>query len=265
MEFTVFALFYGDYPDLAERCLHSLKALPHGTAELRVGLNAVPEDSKTHNVVRAMVDARYLEERNIYESSENIYKYPMMRRLFHDPDNPIETPYTMWFDDDSFLRVDECGNFDNWFAELTRYMQEATMVGAVYKLGFSGNQRAYIEDQPWYNGKPLDKGFTFITGGWWCLRSSVIADFDWPVAELVHRGGDTLLGELLRQHDHAIKHFTRHLAINADAAGNQCKAPRRGFDSRPVGYDYDPGVTRQISAVMPQLQKPRLPYDTLME
>ena len=212
-----------------------------------------------------MVDERYLEERNIYESSENIYKYPLMRRMFHDPDNPIETPYIMWFDDDSFLRTNECKNFEAWFDELAGYMRNFAMVGAVYKLGLAGNQRAYIEDQPWYNGKPVEKRFTFITGGWWSLRRDIVDSFDWPVPELIHRGGDTLLGELLRQHDYPLKHFTRHVAINADADGKQCKAKRRGFDSPPIGHSYDPGITKQLSAVVPQLAKTELPYEGLLE
>lgn len=265
MDYTVFALFYGDYPDLAQRCLDSLKCLPHGVAELRIGLNEVPEESRTHDVVRSMVDNRHLEERNIYESSENICKYPMMRRMFHDPDNLVETPYIMWFDDDSFLRTDERSNYESWFEELSSYLRSAAMVGAIYKLGVTGNQRAYIEDQPWYNGKPVEDKFTFITGGWWAIRSEIITDFEWPLPDLVHRGGDTLLGELLRQHDHSIKHFTRNVAINADEQGNQCKAKRRGFDSSPIGHGYDPGITKQLSSVIPRLQKTKLPYEGLLE
>lgn len=265
MEYTVFALFYGDYPELASRCLNSLKLLPHGCAELRVGLNAVPESSETQRIVRAMVDERHLVESNIYESSENIHKYPLMRRMFHDPDNPVDTPYIMWFDDDSFLRTDECSNFEAWSTELAGYLCDFAMLGAVYKLGLAGKQKEYVEDQSWYNGKPVGKNFTFITGGWWCLRAEVVSAFDWPPPDLDHRGGDALLGELLRQHDYSIKHFTRHVAINADEDGRQCKAKRRGYDSRPIGHDYEPGVTKQISAVMPRLARTELPYEKLME
>jgi hypothetical protein len=258
MEFTVFALFYGDHPELAQRCLDSLRGLPYTTAELRIGLNAVPDTSKTQDIVRSMVEDRHLDASNVYESTENIYKYPMMRRMFHDPDNPILTPHIMWFDDDSFFRTDEITRMDLWFSALSTHMEKASMLGAVYKLGLSGNQRAFIEDQEWYNDKPVGDSFTFITGGWWCLRADIVKEFDWPVADLAHRGGDTLLGELLRQHDHTLKHFTRNVAINADSDGNQCKAPRRGFDSPPVGHDYNANAPKQIAEVLPQLQKFKL-------
>jgi len=265
MDCTIFALFYGDHPELASRCFESLKALPREKVELRVGLNEVPGSSETHHVVRSMVDAQYLSLNNVYESSENIHKYPMMRRMFHDPDNLIETPYVMWFDDDSFLRTSECDNFEAWLTELTGYMRDFAMLGAVYKQVIAGNQKEYVEDQPWYNGKPVGSRFVFITGGWWCLQSKIISSFDWPVAELDHRGGDVLLGEVLRQHDYRLKQFNKYVAINADAEGRQCKAKRRGYDSSPVGYDYDPGVTKQLALALPSLNKPGLPYDRLME
>jgi hypothetical protein len=264
MDCTVFALFYGDYPELAHRCLMSIKALPPGRVELRVGLNAVPKDSHTRQIVQTMVAERYLKERNIYESSENIHKYPMMRRLFHDPDNLIKTPYVMWFDDDSFLRTEECTNFEGWLTEITGYMRDCAMIGAIYKIGSVGNQKSYVEDQPWYNGKPVESKFTFVTGGWWCLRSEIISQFDWPIPALDHRGGDALLGELLRQHEGRLKQFTRHVAINADNKGQQCKAPRRGYDSKPIGFDYDPGITKKLSAAMPRLQRRCLPYEDLL-
>ena len=49
-----------------------------------------------------------------------------------------------------------------------------------------------------------------------------------------------------------------------DVDGQQCKAARRGYDSRPIGHDYNPGITKQIALAMPRLDKD-LPYDRLME
>ena len=113
MEFTTFALLYGDYPDLARRCLGSLQDLPLDRVELRLGINSVPDDSETRAVIEDCVHQGYLARSNICESTDNIHKYPLMRRMFHDPDNPIVTPYTMWFDDDSYIR-DDVFSVDNW-------------------------------------------------------------------------------------------------------------------------------------------------------
>tara|TARA_Y100001938_G_scaffold136815_1_gene200178 strand:+ start:35995 stop:36633 length:639 start_codon:yes stop_codon:yes gene_type:complete len=212
-----------------------------------------------------MIDDGHLNDYNIYESTENIHKYPLMRRMFHDPDNPINTSYVMWFDDDSYLRTDECRHYETWLDDINDFMKRYAMLGAVYTKRIEGNQVAFIEDQPWYNGKSVEDPIKFITGGWWCLRTEIITLFDWPVSALDHRGGDVLLGELLRQQNGRMKSFNQHVAINADENGRQCKSPKRGYDSRPIGHDYDPGVTKQIAKVLPRLDKKRLPYERLME
>jgi len=41
----------------------------------------------------------------IVESEENVFKYPMMHRLFNEP--PVDTDWTIWFDDDSHATAGE--------------------------------------------------------------------------------------------------------------------------------------------------------------
>jgi len=229
---------------------------------LRVGMNDVPHGSETEEIVDKMVAEGYLEDSNIYCSSDNVHKYPMMRRMFHDPTNPITTPYVMWFDDDSYLKVDELADFGEWLLELRGLHQAgSTMAGARYWIGLQGNQKLWIEDQPWYTGEPIGSRIEFITGAWWSLDARVIRDFDWPVPALDHRGGDVMLGALLHQQGLQYTPFTKHVAINADADGKQCKAPRRGHDAPPVGYDYDPGATKALSDVFRRV----LPYESLLD
>src|SRR4051812_533765 len=44
--FSVCVLLYGDYPDLAERCLESIALLSDEKVEIRIGMNAVSETTR---------------------------------------------------------------------------------------------------------------------------------------------------------------------------------------------------------------------------
>jgi hypothetical protein len=53
IKFTVCALLYGDYPDLARRCLEPLFKLNElGLIELRVGLNEVCDETSNYVLSR---------------------------------------------------------------------------------------------------------------------------------------------------------------------------------------------------------------------
>jgi hypothetical protein len=264
MEFTAFVLLYGDYPALARRCLESLQELPADRVELRLAANAVPDGSETWAAVEDCIQSGVLSRSNVYESSENIHKYPLMRRTFHDPDNVITTPYVMWFDDDSYIREDTF-SIDNWLDDLVQVLRTSHMLGAKYKVGLCGNQKEWIEDQPWYNNRPVKSPADFITGGWWCIRTHILHDFDWPIPELDHRGGDVMLGQLLRQHDFKMTQYNNRVAINANKHGHQCSAKKRGYDSKPIGWNYDSGVTKKLSTMLPPLKAARLPYEGLLD
>jgi len=242
---TVAVLLYADeYHVLHRRCLESIRdQLPAGEYELRVGINDVSAESVTRELIRGLQVKGVLEERNIYSSPDNIRKYPMMRRMFHDASNPITTPFVMWFDDDSYLKP----TFDsqNW-AQIHDMMDSASMIGSTYSIGLEGNQKQWIEDQSWYTGKPTAKKISFVTGGWWCLALDVINRFDWPVQAIDHCGGDMMLSALMYQQGLSVQRYSADVAINADGTGRESRAPRRGVDQKRIGVDYEPGVTKQI-------------------
>lgn len=246
-QFTICVLLYGDHPDLAARCLHCL--LPHlegGNVEVRLGLNAVSD--ATQKVVQTLVDRGIVRENNIYESSENICKYPMMRRMLYDSDNPIRSPYVMWFDDDSYI-LPGAGKPRPWLQLVNEHMQLGDMIGSPYTMGLRGNQHLWIKDQPWYNNKDVAKGakVKFMAGGWWCIRAEILQRYNWPPEAIKHRGGDVMLGELFRQQDLKFHQFKAGVAINADDRGRESKAPRRGYDEDAVGTTYEPGMIQQAS------------------
>jgi hypothetical protein len=193
-----------------------------------------------------------VQERNIYESTENIHKYPLMRRMFHDPDNPITSPYVMWFDDDSFIRADASAQRP-WLDAVSEKMTDADMVGAIYRIALGGKQSQWVMDQAWFNNQPVPATHQvqFATGGWWTIRADVLRRFDWPLRELDHRGGDVMLGELCRQQELRLRNFNYGVAINADDHGVQCKSDKRGYDSKPIGWHYDPGVIAAAASPTP--------------
>jgi hypothetical protein len=177
------------------------------------------------------------------------YKYPLMRAMFHE--RPIETPYTLWFDDDSWIKTSAP---DDWFERLEQHMhtKQLHVAGARYWIHLRGNQHLWIADQPWYTGKPVSPRMKvdFITGGWLALRTHLIYKYDWPSSDIVHNGGDVMLGALCHQQDLTIGNFTEHLAINADQQTAKCSsANRRGASLTPAGVDYKRPEERPINEV----------------
>jgi len=231
--FTVCCLLFGDYPKLAERLLRSLHDQERwGYFDLRLGLNAVSQ---------ATLDAvnRYSARMpmTIMTGSPPYYKYPMMRQLFHKIQ--IESPYTMWFDDDSWLLPDsDDGGF---FAKIFSAMSGTDMLGALYLWPhMTVHQRHFVEDQPWYSGLAVPGTIKFITGGWWTIRTEILKKHAWPIQELQHDGGDVMLGALCHQQGYRIRSWQKGVAINANDKGQCSKAKRRGASGKTArcGSDY---------------------------
>ena len=232
---TVCALLYGDYPELALRCLGPLAELVHGgRIELRIGANAI--SARTEEIISHLALGPSVFSR----APENIKKYPMMRRLLaFGTEKAISMPYAMWFDDDSYVK-----DLDRkaWLKRVEKSMETADMIGSRYRIPLTDSQCRWIRSQAWYTGKEVLPGprtpAWFLTGGWWTIRTEVLRRFDWPIPELLHRGGDVMLGQLLHQQGLRMSQFNSGVAINADEKGKESAAKRRGFDSPPIGDDF---------------------------
>lgn len=241
-QFTIFVLLYGSYPDLAARCLSSIvracyALVPHG---IRIGCNAIAP--ATESYLQAMLKGNWITEKNIYRAAQNCHKYPMMRRMFYDPQNPITTPFTMWFDDDSFIKPEMAAATPDFLTRVHTAMTTAAvgaslpmMCGGRYTMPLLGQQKAWIQQQPWYRGEPITKHIPFITGGWWTANTGQLHAVDYPFPTLDHRGGDVMLGACCQQQGWRIVTYRDGVVINADAAGRDAKSPRRGFDQAAVG------------------------------
>ena len=249
--FSINVLLYGDYPDLAQRCLESIGkqcvTSPSLVQDVRVGMNAVSQGVRRYaarwadNISTACDGLPVF----IYNSKHNVRKYPLMRRMFHDLEKPITAEWVMWFDDDSFFK----GHVSNGLSTLQSLVDKdvlADMYGSVWERKLHGNQKQFFESLHWWNGIPTNarrggSWVSFVTGGWWLLRSSVISLYDWPAKEIKHNGGDMMLGALLNQQRRKVVHVGYNdfcVAINADNGGKNSSMPRRGLSEGLVGCGY---------------------------
>lgn len=244
--FSVNALVFGDHPELAKRCLNSIarSADKDLVAEVRVGMNAACDETRAF-VFDLMEKAPC--PFFVYEevTGSNVMKYPLMRRMLYDVEHPIpadQVPNVMWFDDDSFIV-----NGDRFWTDADTEFERCCcpMMGSVYFPGFywTPEERAAISRQPWYNGRDTSTQTKFVTGGWWVADLEFLSEIDYPFRELRHNGGDTILGEVLRQRGQRPHHYRDNVAINADKDGKESKSVRRGLTTKrpfqlPPPYDY---------------------------
>ena len=226
---TLCVVCYGSHAGLARRFLESLYACTDPSLfSLRAGLNEVEPETRRlferyasrHGNVDVVIEPR------------NVFKNPMMRRLFHE--RPLTSRWTLWCDDDThFTQTD-------WLPQLARQIDQhpgVAMWGSIhYILCQHPSVLDWIRRATWYRSLPFPEEsmpdgtrtprFEFATGGFWALRTEVLHALNWPDPRLIHAGEDVLLGEALRQNGHLIGDFTSGVCIN--------DAPRRNADAREV-------------------------------
>lgn len=222
---TICVLCYGDYPELAHRVLTSLLLhTPGKDFQLRVGLNAV--SSATSRMVDRLLPQ--FKQASVVRSEVNLYKSGMMRRLFYD--EPIKTPWTIWFDDDSHVFRED------WLTVLgceSRLRPELGMWGRRLFIRAGYACKNFIFNASWYHGLVLlpheDIGWSklsFIAGGYWAIRTRWLYQLDWPDKRLIHFGDDYMLGEALRQNGVRLGEATSGVAINQSARRAPAGTPR---------------------------------------
>lgn len=255
MKVSICVLCYGDYSDLAYRCLNSIKAAltADGGAvhDIRIGLNAVSVDTARIVDDFAKIYARMGKEVRLYVPrpvERNVCKYPLMRRMLWDETAQLAS-YVMWFDDDSYLAVapDDAAA---WWNGVVTAASSCDMLGQLWYMPVRGNQWEWIKTLSWYNPslaeplsyKPDGSGprvMRFCQGAWWVARTDMLRQLNWPIQELRHNGGDSLLGEACRHVGFKLREFYEGVRINADRLGQHSKQKRRGHSESNIGVHYD--------------------------
>jgi GT2 family glycosyltransferase len=212
---TLCVLTYGNYPQLARRCVESI--LRYGDRrryELVVGGNAVSPRTLRYLIglqENGVIDRLHL-------SPHNLFKNPMMRRMF----SAIDTEFIWWFDDDSYMV--EPGALDRWLRTARRSASAVAAWGQVYfyrdhtEFSLGSDVREFVRTAPWFRGKELpsarvkpgdrssrdapsasDGRWFFPTGGCWLARTAAIRALDWPDRRLLLPADDVFFGEAIRQ------------------------------------------------------------------
>jgi hypothetical protein len=212
--FSVCVLLYGNYANLAKKLLSSL-VNNSNVVDFRIGLNEVCAETKDY-VQSWALQRMHSTPVYIYEENEgrNIGKYPLMRAMFKDS-YPLAKK-VMWFDDDSY--VDHRAG-KAWWDATAIASQNKTQIGSVHIIIQRGKQYEVIQQQPWYNRKVMNHRhrFQFATGGWWVTDSSFLLKWDYPFPAIYHNGGDSILGELIRQQNATLYNYSQGVKCHCES------------------------------------------------
>lgn len=235
-------LMYGNFEYLASGVARSLRRWgPTHPVDIRLGFNSVSECSK--NIVLEALDAYQVENPSVvgyvWDCPTNCGKYPLMRRMFcldGEDDCPALQEYVSWFDDDSLIT--EAGSHRvSKIADQLKADGNAVQAGCVHFIRQRGYQYEWIRRQPWYTGKEVNQGtrFRFATGGFWVANSSFLIEHGYPFREIHHNGGDSMLGELIRQQGRVIQEISSSHAVRCgcESCGKAAVGSARSVRATP--------------------------------
>ena len=242
---AICVLLYGDNLLLHKRCLESVlvDGVHLQNTSLRLGLNAVGEATRNWIATWAGCGPSvFLEEHletpvqlsycgmpvSVFtKSNENILKYPMMRAMFHC--EALDTPqWFLWLDDDTWFRDPPAA----WDLIRGAMDQDCLYFGEEWFWPWRPGQREWIQTRAWYRGLAPNTTVRFATGGFVGIYGATVKQLNWPDPALRHNGGDTLLGEALRQQGINLYpvepgYGTGPIRVN--------DGPRRGVSQEPAG------------------------------
>jgi hypothetical protein len=247
MNISVNVILYGDYMQLAGRCLGSIRdSLPNSdfrayVKDVRIGLN----DASYSTTLYAVEWANRLLEKTgtrtvIYccrWGDRPSLKYPVQRLMFHDPVAP-QGEHVMWFDDDSYLITEQ----EFWWKIRDSFLKNRwDVLGRTYtNPHVNEGQRQWVIAQDWHDPdvktltKLSPKTYTckFTQGAWFVARRELLEKMDWPIPELKHCGGDTMFGI-------ATKHYKAQVGdLDCMRYVQQNTSTRRGYTEKDFARDY---------------------------
>jgi hypothetical protein len=235
MKIGIFVLMYGDFPQLHQRLLSGLTSTkwPEGHEyNRRVWANQVPD----HPLRQVLAPSAMPGNTILRVHSDNTPKYLAMREMFAEAKTSC-WDWVVWLDDDTALPDSA------WLKHTLLHIREhpdARYLGQPWHVHHLSGQWEFIQKAKWYKGKPPQMikgkpGIEFAQGAYWWLRGDVLRELDWPDERLSHNGGDTLLGEAIRQQGWKLSNFWAGVVPNF--------ARRRGRHEAPAGC-LDPKARR---------------------
>ncbi len=223
MNCRVLALLYGPHVDLHTRLLNSFQRCVPKDVPITLWLNQVEAPTKARLGTES---GRY----DIIDSTENVRKYVAMRAMMTRAE--VSKPdWWLWFDDDAHITADD------WWAKTLEFIEyrkkeNICYFGEPWHVPHLPGQWEFIKKSSWFRGRSPEiikgrPGVLFAQGSYWWLRDDIRQMLDWPDVRLSHNGGDTLLGEAIRQNGLPFHKFRYGVKTN--------DAPRRGHRETPAG------------------------------
>jgi hypothetical protein len=233
MHVEIFGLLYGDHPELHARFLDGLSGsliLRPPDVGVTLWLNQVCKP--TLDLLPGQHTFRLRESADV-----NVPKYTAMREMFAGI--PDDCEWIVWLDDDVRFT-------DRWWLDKTLHFIRSKHDGACYIgqpwwVDHLPGQREFIKASRWFRGRAWElnnkgvPGIRFAQGSYWWLRNDVRKLLDWPDERLSRNGGDTLLGEAVRQQGLPFHHFHEGVKPNDHK--------RRGLSEAPAGCT-NPNIRR---------------------
>lgn len=217
----VCVLFYGTddrHFNLARRVLNEpLRKLAGMGARFCFGCNAIGWQTRLFLQQQLAADFSCAV---VVDSPDNVYKYPMMRRMLHE--SGIANDFLIWFDHDSYLQEDL--DVDKWLNRLHSQLTFCDIVGSINRSSLREDQTTWAKNN--WPAVPAARYVSFPNPSWWAAKTHVLRDNNWPPANLGQKGGDVLLGEFVRRYDLSLCHFRDGVKINVNAAGVESLVPR---------------------------------------
>ena len=210
-KYTVCVHLQGDDHAQHRKCLGSvLMTIPQHRRELRIVLNGAC--AATEEWIRQLSKEGYIHTLGVHP--QYVDKFAAMRSLLHQEDNPIATPYIVWFDDRAVADKDT-----QWWAKLAQTIINHHPLGCrmfgptfTYKLPVD-----WVATQPWYRQRQhrLQNGVQAAAGDKtlyahtaFCAISAVaVRELDLPQVAGYTHGDDWMLGEQLWQAGYNVKHW----------------------------------------------------------
>lgn len=208
MTLDVLTLMYGEYAGMHMELLAGLDRAVCKDTVIHVGVNELGRGSaaalskcvgaSVAQIASVKAGAPLAVGRwRIYgHNNANRLKYPVMREMLAR----VTADAVVWMDDDIGLPKTAA-----WQAYAESRLTAGTQyMGKEYTAPMQGRQRETIAAAPWYRGLPPERLgdrdiFRFYTGGFIVAAMRVLRQLDWPPEDMRHNGGDTMLGEAMRQ------------------------------------------------------------------
>jgi len=197
---TICVCMYGDYPDMHKACIGSIiRTTRPEQRQIRVVTNTLGWESRVFlDNLHANGDIHRL-----IHNDENLKKYPAMRQLFYDQEDPITDKWIIWFDDDTVCDRDQL-----WHSKMAAKINDvfrngARMIGDLRFWTLNPTQAAWIRSRPWYTGRhfqlknqksaPNGNKVFFPSGAFWAAHMDTLRAAGVPDEEIGHNGGDYMI------------------------------------------------------------------------